>query len=148
MNVIKYIQIKEDTYAIDPCNHASDKNEFGLATSNLYGHTKIINDFTSGEDTDGRALSAYAGYVLNRMEYAVIGRHTYDGYAYFTIPYPLPEKSSSTIVAGGWYKKDGDSGWTDINPDFDFYYNSDGILVTPKKAEVQTYDYKIVILVR
>lgn len=145
---IKYISFEGEKYEIDPCNHESETTDFGVSTSTLYGHCKIIEDFANeGMDAEGRALSAHAGYVLDRMEYSVVGTHTYNGYSYFTIPYPLPEKASSTIVAGGWYKVSGGSSWINLLADFDFYYNEDGILISPANG-ITSYDYKIVILVK
>lgn len=49
-----------------PTNHASTTTNYGIGTSTNYGHTKIINSLTTTSHSDGNALSAYQGYILNQ----------------------------------------------------------------------------------
>ena len=49
-----------------PNLHASSSNTYGISTSTLYGHAKLINNLTTSSYADGEALSAYQGYVLNQ----------------------------------------------------------------------------------
>lgn len=48
-----------------PTSHASSENTYGLGTTANYGHVKLANNLTTSEHTDGLALSAYQGTVLN-----------------------------------------------------------------------------------
>ena len=48
-----------------PTSHASSSNTYGLGTTTDYGHVKTINGLTQGSHTNGTALSAYQGKVLN-----------------------------------------------------------------------------------
>jgi len=48
-----------------PTSHASSSNTYGLGTTTNYGHVKTINGLTQDSHTNGTALSAYQGKVLN-----------------------------------------------------------------------------------
>ena len=48
-----------------PNNHASSATTYGLGSSANYGHVKVINNLTTSSSTNGEALSAYQGYILN-----------------------------------------------------------------------------------
>jgi hypothetical protein len=49
-----------------PNSHASTSNIYGLGTTGNYGHVKTINSLSQSIHTDGTALSAYQGYVLDK----------------------------------------------------------------------------------
>ncbi len=48
-----------------PTSHASTANTYGLGSTSNYGHVKTINNLTQSSHSDGTALSAYQGKVLN-----------------------------------------------------------------------------------
>ena len=48
-----------------PTSHASTANTYGLGSASNYGHVKTINGLTQSSHSDGTALSAYQGKVLN-----------------------------------------------------------------------------------
>ena len=48
-----------------PTNHASTATTYGVGTSSNYGHCKVINNLTTSSASDGVALNAYQGKVLN-----------------------------------------------------------------------------------
>jgi len=48
-----------------PTSHAVNANTYGLGTTGVYGHVKTINGLTQSSHSDGLALSAYQGKVLN-----------------------------------------------------------------------------------
>ena len=48
-----------------PTSHASSSSTYGLGTTANYGHVKTINGLTQSSHSDGTALSAYQGYLLN-----------------------------------------------------------------------------------
>lgn len=54
-----------DLYAAK--NHATSQPTYGLGNRSQYGHTKVTDDFTMTAYVDGYALSAYAGYLLQRQ---------------------------------------------------------------------------------
>jgi hypothetical protein len=148
---IKYIDFDGDRYEIDPCNHASESTKFGVGASGVYGHCKVIDDFTNGGgETNGRALSAHAGYVLNKMNYLVEGMFEYSLNSYLTIPYPIPEKAADTIVAGGIYKRrtdSNDSSWEDMKTTgFSFIYDDNEIKISCPHSF--SYNYKIILITR
>ena len=47
-----------------PTSHASSATTYGVGTTSNYGHCMTINDLTSSSYSNGKALSAYQGYVL------------------------------------------------------------------------------------
>ena len=47
-----------------PKAHAVNASTYGLATTGVYGHVKIINGLTQTSNQNGTALSAYQGKVL------------------------------------------------------------------------------------
>lgn len=52
-----------------PTSHASSSTTYGVATSSSYGHAKVINNLTTSSSSNGYALHAYQGYLLNnRLE--------------------------------------------------------------------------------
>lgn len=54
------------THAYAPTSHASIVSTYGLGTTANYGHVKTINALTQSSHSDGTALSAYQGYVLQQ----------------------------------------------------------------------------------
>ena len=48
-----------------PTSHASTATTYGIGTTTKYGHCMTINNLTTSSHADGKALSAYQGYVLN-----------------------------------------------------------------------------------
>lgn len=48
-----------------PTSHASSSTTYGVATNSNYGHTKVINNLTTSVASNGQALNAYQGKVLN-----------------------------------------------------------------------------------
>lgn len=48
-----------------PTSHASSASTYGLGTTANYGHVKTINGLTQSSHSNGTALSAYQGYLLN-----------------------------------------------------------------------------------
>jgi len=48
-----------------PTSHASTSTTYGVGTTTSYGHCKTINNLTTSSHTDGNALSAYQGYLLD-----------------------------------------------------------------------------------
>lgn len=48
-----------------PTSHASSASTYGLGTTANYGHVKTVNGLTTSSHSNGLALSAYQGYVLN-----------------------------------------------------------------------------------
>lgn len=49
-----------------PKSHASTATTYGVGTTTSYGHVKTINNLTTSSHTNGNALSAYQGYLLNQ----------------------------------------------------------------------------------
>lgn len=48
-----------------PTSHANSASTYGLGTTALYGHCKVINAVNTAQYNDGEALSAYQGKLLN-----------------------------------------------------------------------------------
>ncbi len=48
--------------------HADSTNKFGLGSTSLFGHVKLINTLTQTSYADGTALSAYQGYLLQNTK--------------------------------------------------------------------------------
>lgn len=48
-----------------PTSHASTATTYGVGTTANYGHCMTINNLTTSAHANGKALSAYQGYVLN-----------------------------------------------------------------------------------
>ena len=48
-----------------PTSHASENSIYGLGSSTLYGHVKVINNLTQTNYADGTALSANQGKILD-----------------------------------------------------------------------------------
>lgn len=46
-------------------SHASTATTYGIGTTTAYGHCMTINALTTSSHANGKALSAYQGYVLN-----------------------------------------------------------------------------------
>lgn len=51
--------------ARNPLFHASTNITYGVGTTSLFGHVKLANDLTNSSYSNGVALSAYQGYLLN-----------------------------------------------------------------------------------
>ena len=49
-----------------PTSHAVNANTYGLGTTGVYGHVKTVNGLTQSSHSDGLALSAYQGYLLDQ----------------------------------------------------------------------------------
>ena len=74
-----------------PKSHASSGTTYGVGTASNYGHCRVINNLTTASATNGYALQAYQGKVLNdRMNNMVVkditlsadisgGRYVIDG---------------------------------------------------------------------
>lgn len=50
---------------VPPISHASSATTYGVGTTANYGHCMTINNLTTSAHANGKALSAYQGYVLN-----------------------------------------------------------------------------------
>ena len=63
-------QISDFPTSMTPTSHASSASTYGLGTTSNYGHVKTINALTQSSHSDGTALSAYQGYLLqqNKVE--------------------------------------------------------------------------------
>lgn len=61
-----------------PTSHASTGTTYGVGTTTSYGHCKVINNLTTSSASDGNALQAYQGYVLNNNKQAKITYSTTD----------------------------------------------------------------------
>ena len=48
-----------------PTSHASSGTTYGVGTTSNYGHCKVINNLTESSFTNGEALAAYQGKLLN-----------------------------------------------------------------------------------
>ena len=48
-----------------PKSHASSETTYGVGTASNYGHCRVINNLTTSSATNGYALQAYQGKVLN-----------------------------------------------------------------------------------
>lgn len=48
-----------------PKSHASSGTTYGVGTTDNYGHCRVINNLTTASATNGYALQAYQGKVLN-----------------------------------------------------------------------------------
>lgn len=59
-----YLTSHQDISGKAPNNHASTATTYGVGTTNNYGHVKTVNNLTTASHTDGLALSAYQGKVL------------------------------------------------------------------------------------
>lgn len=96
-----------------PTSHASSATTYGVGTTSNYGHCKLANSLTTSSHTDGVALSAYQGKVLNtkfnnyklKGDFAVVTATTnYGGSAtggvsrVFSISYPSGFNSSNSVV--------------------------------------------------
>ena len=55
---------------VPPKSHASSATTYGVGTTANYGHCRTINNLTTSSHTNGYALSAYQGYILNRDKQA------------------------------------------------------------------------------
>ena len=62
-----------DDYA--PKNHVSPNKDYGVGNPSNYGHTKVINNLTTNSASEGQALNAYQGYVLNNK---IVGSNVYN----------------------------------------------------------------------
>lgn len=60
---IKDLEDSLSSYA--PKSHASSDTTYGVGTTTNYGHCKVENDLTAASYSDGVALSAYQGKLLN-----------------------------------------------------------------------------------
>ena len=57
-----------------PISHASSGDDYGLGTSDMYGHCKVIDNLTTVNSEDGEALSAYQGHMMDGT--ATLGSET------------------------------------------------------------------------
>ena len=57
-----------------PTNHASSATTYGIGTTSAYGHCMTINGLTQSSHANGKALSAYQGYVLNQSIKTKVGK--------------------------------------------------------------------------
>lgn len=58
-------EITDFPTSMTPTSHASTATTYGLGTTSNYGHVKTINGLTQSSHSNGTALSAYQGKVLN-----------------------------------------------------------------------------------
>lgn len=63
-----------------PTSHASSATTYGVGTTANYGHCKTINNLTTSSYSNGQALSAYQGYLLNQNKIGSVS-------SYLTIAY-------------------------------------------------------------
>ena len=56
-----------------PTRHASSATTYGIGTTAAYGHCMTINNLTQSSHADGKALSAYQGYLLNQSINTKVG---------------------------------------------------------------------------
>ncbi|WP_406533421.1 hypothetical protein [Methanobrevibacter sp.] len=68
--------------SMTPTSHRATGTTYGVGNASYYGHCRCVNNLTKSSHTDGYALSAYQGYVLNN---AISGKadsnHTHNDYA-------------------------------------------------------------------
>ena len=53
------------THNFAETKHSSPDNSYGVGTTDLYGHVKVVNNLNTPSNVSGEALSAYQGKVLN-----------------------------------------------------------------------------------
>lgn len=53
-----------------PTSHSSSATTYGVGSTSNYGHCKTVNGLTTSSHSDGLALGAYQGYVLNQNKSA------------------------------------------------------------------------------
>lgn len=61
-----------------PTSHASTATTYGVGTTTSYGHCMTINNLTTSAHANGKALSAYQGYLLNTNK-AALASPTFTG---------------------------------------------------------------------
>jgi len=59
-----------------PTSHATSSTTYGVGTASNYGHCKVINNLTTSSASDGYALNAYQGYLLNQNKLDVSAKAT------------------------------------------------------------------------
>lgn len=69
-----------------PTSHASSANTYGLGSTSNYGHVKTINGLTQSSHSDGTALSAYQGKVLNDKITALTNKVVFERIVVSDIP--------------------------------------------------------------
>lgn len=57
-------------------NHASNNQMYGLGSNSLYGHVKLVDDLNKSSYSDGEALSAHQGKVLDDKISSIIASNT------------------------------------------------------------------------
>lgn len=82
-----------------PSSHASSSNTYGLGTTSNYGHVKTINALTQSSHSDGTALSAYQGNVLNTNKAAKSSFKSYGSSSYIYM-LEVTVGSSEAFTAG------------------------------------------------
>lgn len=70
VNLYTYITQNCDATARAPTYHASSSssnaNPYGVGTTSLYGHCKVVNHLDASSYIEGNVLSAFQGYKLNQ----------------------------------------------------------------------------------
>jgi len=70
VNLYTYITQNCDATARAPTYHASSSsgnaNPYGVGTTSLYGHCKVVNHLEASSYIEGNVLSAFQGYQLNQ----------------------------------------------------------------------------------
>ena len=91
-----------------PNNHASSNSTYGLGSTANYGHVKTRDNLTASAYTNGEALSARQGYILNnkinlsdKMQKGSVSGITVSGSsnATRTVTFPAAFSSTPTVVA-------------------------------------------------
>lgn len=67
----------DDKYCV--INHQSSTQDYGIATSNMYGHTKIADHLNDSTFQQATALSSKQGYELNKKITDMNNRFTWSG---------------------------------------------------------------------
>lgn len=65
LNISDIPQLQNELNARAPLDHSTTATTYGLANTSKYGHVKLIDNLNSSSVTDGEALAAHQGYVLN-----------------------------------------------------------------------------------
>lgn len=63
-------------------NHSSNKPDYGLSSTNEYGHCRVRNNLTASTYVNGEALSAYQGQVIGKRlsEVESTANNVYENY--------------------------------------------------------------------
>ena len=62
---VSWNDLTDKPSSFTPSSHAVNASTYGLGTTGVYGHVKTVNGLTTSSHSNGLALSAYQGYVLD-----------------------------------------------------------------------------------